>query len=123
MDTFMAAMSAAAMFTLGYGVVWTVRAVRRVGSRQFARALGSLVWAVLVTTFRLFLPERASTDSGSGVAVKPSADGFVGIESDSDGPYDVCTPRPGFNVTTGQLDDGADPSGVYLYGGYNGDDV
>ena len=42
MDTFILAVSAAVLFTLGYGVVWTVRAVRRVGIRRFARALGAL---------------------------------------------------------------------------------
>ena len=63
MDTFILAVSAAVLFTLGYGVVWTVWAVRRVGPRRFARALGALVWAVLVATSRLFLPEKASSES------------------------------------------------------------
>ena len=47
MDTFILAVSAAVLFILGYGVVWTVRAVRRVGIRRFARALGALVWACI----------------------------------------------------------------------------
>ncbi len=123
MDTFILALGTAALFTAGYAVFWTIRAVRRVGSRQLVRALGALVWAVLVATFRLFLPERASTDPASGEATKPGADVFVGIDSNPDDSYDVNMPRPGFNVSTGQLDDGADPSAVYLYGGYNGDDV
>ena len=54
MDTVILVVSVAAVFTVGYAVVWTVRAVRRVGLRRFARALGALVWAVLVACFKLF---------------------------------------------------------------------
>jgi hypothetical protein len=48
MDIFILAVSTAVLFALGYVVVWTNRAVRRVGPRRFARALGALGWAVLV---------------------------------------------------------------------------
>lgn len=58
MDTFILAVSAAVLFILGYGVVWTVRAVRRVGPRRFARALGALARAVLVAVVKLFTPDR-----------------------------------------------------------------
>ena len=58
MDTFILAVSAAVLFILGYGVVWTVRAGRRVGLRRFARALGALARAVLVAVVKLFTPDR-----------------------------------------------------------------
>jgi hypothetical protein len=58
MDIFILAVSAMVLFTLGYGVFWTVRAVRRVGIRRFARALGTLGWALLVAGSKLFLPRK-----------------------------------------------------------------
>ncbi|MGH8567910.1 MAG: hypothetical protein ACREXU_07785, partial [Gammaproteobacteria bacterium] len=58
MDTFILAVSTAVLFTLGYAVFWAVRAVRRVGPRRFARALGTLVWAVLAAILKLFTPVR-----------------------------------------------------------------
>ena len=56
MDTVILAVSIAALFTLGYVVVWTVRAVRRVGPRRFARALGALMWAVVQALIKLLTP-------------------------------------------------------------------
>ena len=43
MDIVILVVSAAAVFTVGYAVFWTVRAIRRVGLRRFARALGRSV--------------------------------------------------------------------------------
>ena len=54
MDTFILAMSAAVLFTLGYGVVWAVRAVRRMGVHQFAGAVAALASAVIMAIARLF---------------------------------------------------------------------
>ena len=58
MDTFILAVSTAVLFTLGYGVAWTARVVRRVGLRRFARALGALARAVLVAVVKLFTLDR-----------------------------------------------------------------
>ena len=54
MDTFILAVSTTALFTLGYGVVWTVRALRRVGVRRFAGAVATLASAVIMAVARLF---------------------------------------------------------------------
>ncbi|MGH8628780.1 MAG: hypothetical protein ACREYC_27150 [Gammaproteobacteria bacterium] len=54
MDTLIFLVSAAVLVTLGYGVFWTVRAVRRVGLRRFAGALGALALAVMVAIAKLF---------------------------------------------------------------------
>jgi hypothetical protein len=62
MDIFILAVSAGVLFTVGYAVIWTVRAVRRVGPRRFARALGAFVWAVLVAIRKLFTPVRREVE-------------------------------------------------------------
>ncbi len=54
MDMVILVVSAAVLFTLGYGVVWTVRAVRRVGVRRFAGAVTALASAVIMAVARLF---------------------------------------------------------------------
>ncbi|MGH8645959.1 MAG: hypothetical protein ACREX4_16465 [Gammaproteobacteria bacterium] len=58
MDTLIFLVSAAVLVTLGYGVFWTVRAVRRVGLRRFAGALGVLCWDSLKAILRLFKPDK-----------------------------------------------------------------
>ena len=77
MDTFILAVSAAVLFTLGYGVVWTVRTVVRVGIRRFSRALGTLVWALLVASSKLFLSsknEALNRDTGRDERVADAYD-------------------------------------------------
>jgi len=64
-DTVILVLSAAALFTIGYGVVWTVRAIRRVGVRRFAGALGALVWASLLAFVKLIKPARHPSSSGT----------------------------------------------------------
>ncbi|MGH8470764.1 MAG: hypothetical protein ACREVY_17925 [Gammaproteobacteria bacterium] len=65
MDIVILVVSAAAVFTVGYTVFWTVRAVRRVGLGRFARALGALVWAMLVACVKLIKPSRHPSRAGT----------------------------------------------------------
>ena len=60
MDTVILVLSAAAVFIMSYGFAWAVRAVRRVGVRRFAGALGALVWAVLVAIGKLFAVDKGT---------------------------------------------------------------
>jgi hypothetical protein len=64
MDTFILAVSTAVLFTLGYGVVWTVRTVRRVGVRRFAGAVTALASALIMAVARLFKRSDESPDRG-----------------------------------------------------------
>ncbi len=66
MDTLIFLVSVAVVVILGYGVFWTVRAVRRVGLRRFAGALGALVWAVFVAIRTLFVRERSDEATQRG---------------------------------------------------------
>ena len=66
MDIFILAVSAAVLFILGYGVVWTARVVRRVGVRRFARALGALMWAVVQALISLLTPTPDKTLRNAG---------------------------------------------------------
>lgn len=63
MATFTLVVSTAVLCTIGYGVVWTVRAVGRVGMRRFAQALAALAHAVITAVARLFKPSNQDTAS------------------------------------------------------------
>jgi len=71
MGTLIFLASALVVLTLGYVTFWTVRAVRRVGLRRFAGALGGLIAASLVALVRLIKPElhpsREGTTGGDDV--------------------------------------------------------
>jgi hypothetical protein len=56
MDTLLITIAVIAFCAVGYVVLWTVRTVRRIGFRRFAKAMGALVWAMLVATAKLFTP-------------------------------------------------------------------
>ncbi len=66
MDIVILVVSAAAVFTVGYAVFWTVRAIRRVGLRRFARAVAQLGRAVLVAAAKLFTPAYLESEENSG---------------------------------------------------------
>ncbi|MGH8654112.1 MAG: hypothetical protein ACREYE_18960 [Gammaproteobacteria bacterium] len=112
MDTVILVASVAAIFTVAYAVVWTVRAVRRVGMHQFGRALGALVWAVLVACFKLFRPDptawrRKQPDPG-GVPIDVIESQENSSRTNPGANIGLC-----FNYRTGQFDEGADPVGIY----------
>jgi len=65
MDTVILVVSIAAVFTIGYAVVWTVRAAHRVGLRRFAGALRALVSASLAAFVKLIKPARHPSRSGT----------------------------------------------------------
>ena len=71
MDTALLLVSASAFFTVGYGVFWTVRAMRRVGLRRFAQAVGVLCWNLLKAILRLFKPERANSGKAEMGLISP----------------------------------------------------
>lgn len=79
MDTLIFLVSAAVVVTLGYGVFWTVRAIRRVGLRRFARAVVRLGRAVLVAAAKLFTPAYLESEENSG---KKDDYGFVDAYND-----------------------------------------
>jgi hypothetical protein len=111
MDTALLLVSASAFFTVGYGVFWTVRAMRRVGLRRFAQAVGVLCWNLLKAILRLFKPERANSgkaEMGSDISMD-----FVG-DSQTDRGASIPGPHAGYNYRTGTPDDGSDPAGWYL---------
>jgi hypothetical protein len=78
MDTALLLVSAGAFFTVGYGIFWTVCAVRRVGVRRFAEALGALVWAVLAAIAKLFNPSK----EGTAPSRNDRGDGFIHVIED-----------------------------------------
>jgi hypothetical protein len=59
MDTLLITIAVIAFCAVGYVVLWIVRTVRRIGFRRFAKALGALVWAVLVAIGKLLIPGRS----------------------------------------------------------------
>jgi hypothetical protein len=59
MDTLLIAIAVIAFCAVGYVVLWIVRMVRRIGFRRFAKALGALVWAMLVAIGKLLTPGRS----------------------------------------------------------------
>jgi hypothetical protein len=66
MDIVILVISAAAVFTVGYAVFWTVHAVRRVGLYRFIRALGAFMWAVVQALIKLLtpLPDKTLRNDG-----------------------------------------------------------
>lgn len=111
MDTLIFLVSAAVLVTFGYGVFWTVGAMRRVGLRRFGRAVGILCWNSFKAILQLFKSERVNTD-------KPEMGSHISMDSDRESQTDRGTtipgPRAGYNYRTGTPDDGSDPAGWYL---------
>ena len=71
-------MSALALFAVGYAVVWSLRAARRVGVRRFTGALGTLGWTFVNAVFKLFQPSNARSMTPK---VRESDDAFWVSES------------------------------------------
>lgn len=111
MDTLIFLVSAAVVVTLGYGVFWTVRAIRRVGLRRFAGAVVQLGRAVLVAVSRLFGPKLRNDG-------KRKQYRWVDIGDTQNADLEQ---NPGFHVNyrTEELDDGLDPGGIYIDKSYN----
>lgn len=114
MDTLILVLGTAGLFTVGYAVFWTVRAVRRVGPRRFAVALGALAWAVLVACSKLFRPDRGAWRwkhyHRDDVWIDVVEDGGNGSQPVSE----HSGPGFHFNHRTGSFDDGLDPDGIYF---------
>ncbi|MGH8532835.1 MAG: hypothetical protein ACREV1_08975 [Gammaproteobacteria bacterium] len=111
MDIVILVISAAAVFTVGYAVFWTVRVVRRVGLYRFIRALGVLCWDFLKAVIGLLKPESehiGKASIGSSVSMDIVEDSRTGQSGSIPGPHG------GYNYRTGAPDDGSDPGGWYL---------